>query len=72
MTGPHDRVPELNARKNSMRLFDKLPWLACALAAAAAAGPALAQEATEAAPAEVVAEVVSNINSVDTDCMLTS
>ena len=53
-----------------MRLFNTLPWLACALAAgAAAAGPALAQEAAE---AEVVAEVVSNINSGDTAWMLTS
>ena len=53
-----------------MRLFNTLPWLACALAAgAAAAGPALAQEAAE---AEVVAEVVSNINAGDTAWMLTS
>ena len=51
-----------------MRLFNKLPWLALALAA----GPAFAQEATEAAPAEAVAEVVSNINSGDTAWMLTS
>ncbi len=51
-----------------MRLFNTLPWLALALAA----GPAFAQEVTEAAPAEAVAEVVSNINSGDTAWMLTS
>ena len=69
-----DRRPRTTMQGNqSMRLFNKLPWLACALAAgAAAAGPALAQEATEAATAEVVAEVVSNINSGDTAWMLTS
>ena len=59
-----------------MRLFDQLPRLACALAAAAAcAGPALAQEATDAAPAptpaEVVAEVVPAINAGDTAWMST-
>ena len=51
-----------------MRLLKTLPWLALA----AAAGPAFAQEATDAAPAEVVAEVVSNLNSGDTAWMLTS
>ena len=51
-----------------MRLFNTLPWLALALAA----GPAFAQEVTEAAPAEAVAEVVSNINSGDTAWMLIS
>jgi Amt family ammonium transporter len=53
-----------------MRLFNTLPWLACAVAAGAlAAGPALAQETAD---AEVVVEVVSNINSGDTAWMLTS
>jgi Amt family ammonium transporter len=51
-----------------MRLFNTLPWLALALAA----GPAFAQEVTEAAPAEAVVEVVSNINSGDTAWMLMS
>jgi Amt family ammonium transporter len=52
-----------------MRLFKSLPWFACALLA----GPALAQEAPEPdVAAEVVAEVVSNINSGDTAWMLTS
>jgi Amt family ammonium transporter len=50
-----------------MRLLSKLSWLALAVAAA----PAFAQEATE-APAEVVEEVVSNLNSGDTAWMLTS
>ncbi len=52
-----------------MRLLTKLPWMAAALAA----GPAFAQEATtEAAPAEAVVEVVSNISAGDTAWMLTS
>jgi len=56
-----------------MRLFDKLPGLAFALAAGAVlAGPALAQEATDAAPAAVVAEVVSSLDSGDTAWMLIS
>ena len=50
-----------------MRLLNKLPWLALALAA----GPALAQEATDAAP-DAVVEVVATINSGDTAWMLTS
>ena len=50
-----------------MRLLNKLPWLALALAA----GPAFAQEATDAAP-DAVVEVVATINSGDTAWMLTS
>jgi Amt family ammonium transporter len=51
-----------------MRLLNKLPWVALALAAA----PAYAQEATETETAEAVVEVVSNLNSGDTAWMLTS
>lgn len=54
-----------------MRLFDKLPWLACLLVAGAAA-PAIAQEATEAPAAEAAAGIVSGIDSGDTAWMLTS
>src|SRR5690606_7343839 len=56
---------------HSMRLFDKLPWLACLLVAGAAA-PAIAQEATEAPAAEAAAGIVSGIDSGDTAWMLTS
>ncbi len=51
-----------------MRLLSKLPWLALALVAA----PAFAQEATDAVPADMVEEVVSNLNAGDTAWMLTS
>ena len=52
-----------------MRLVSKLSWIAVA---ALAAGQAMAQEATEAAPAEVIEAVVSNIDSGDTAWMLIS
>ncbi len=50
-----------------MRLFNKLPWLALALAA----GPVFAQDA-ETAPVDAAADVVATINSGDTAWMLTS